>query len=40
VALGLGATVVGAFGDAEVKSVAELRADEQPLYLIPMGRPR
>jgi SagB-type dehydrogenase family enzyme len=40
VALGLGATVVGAFSDAEVKAVAALRADEQPLYLIPVGRPR
>jgi SagB-type dehydrogenase family enzyme len=40
VALGLGATVVGAFGDAEVKTVAALRDDEQPLYLIPLGRPR
>jgi len=40
VALGLGATVVGAFGDAEVKAAVALRADEQPLYLIPVGRPR
>lgn len=40
VALGLGATVVGAFGDAEVKAAVALRADEQPLYLVPVGRPR
>jgi SagB-type dehydrogenase family enzyme len=40
VALGLGATVVGAFSDAEVKTAAALRDDEQPLYLIPVGRPR
>jgi len=40
VALGLGATVVGAFSDTEVKAAAALRDDEQPLYLIPVGRPR
>ena len=40
VALGLGATVVGAFSDAEVRTAAALRADEQPLYLIPVGRAR
>jgi SagB-type dehydrogenase family enzyme len=40
VALGLGATVVGAFSDAEVKTAAALGDDEQPLYLIPVGRPR
>jgi hypothetical protein len=32
--------VVGAFGDAEVKTAAALGEDEQPLYLIPVGRPR
>ena len=40
VALGLGATVVGAFGDAEVKAAAALPEDAQPLYLVPVGRPR
>ena len=40
IALGLGATVVGAFGDAEVKAAAALPEDAQPLYLIPVGRPR
>ena len=40
VALGLGATVVGAFSDAEVKAAAALPEDAQPLYLIPVGRPR
>jgi SagB-type dehydrogenase family enzyme len=40
VALGLGATVVGAFGGAEVKAAAALRDEERPLYLIPVGRPR
>lgn len=39
-ALGLGATVVGAFDDAGVKAAAALRDDAQPLYLIPVGRPR
>ncbi|MCL4799749.1 MAG: SagB/ThcOx family dehydrogenase [Burkholderiales bacterium] len=37
-ALGLGGTVVGAFDDAEVRRVLELRSGEQPLYLIPIGR--
>jgi nitroreductase len=40
VALGLGAVVMGAFGDAEVRAAAALRGDERPLYLIPVGRPR
>jgi SagB-type dehydrogenase family enzyme len=40
VALGLGGTVGGAFSDADVKASAGLREDEQPLYLIPVGRPR
>ena len=40
VALGLGATVVGAFSDAAVKGAAALERDAQPLYLIPVGRPR
>lgn len=39
-ALGLGATVVGAFSDAKVKSAVALRRDAQPLSLIPVGRPR
>lgn len=40
VALGLGGTVVGAFSDAAVKGAAALQHDAQPLYLIPVGRPR
>ncbi len=40
VALGLGAVPVGAFDDARVHDVLGLPADEQPLYLIPVGRPR
>ncbi len=38
-ALGLGATPVGAFGDAEVARLLRLQAHEAPLYLIPVGRP-
>lgn len=37
VALGLGAVVVGAFSDGDVKKILELPAEEQPLYLIPVG---
>ena len=40
VALGLGATVVGAFHDGEVQALLGLDAGESPLYLIPVGRPR
>jgi len=39
-ALGLGATVVGAFDDAAVAKVLGLRKGEQPLYLVPIGKPR
>jgi SagB-type dehydrogenase family enzyme len=37
VALGLGTVVIGAFRDAEVMQIAGLAADEQPLYLVPVG---
>ncbi|MCK5273889.1 MAG: SagB/ThcOx family dehydrogenase, partial [Alphaproteobacteria bacterium] len=37
-ALGLGTTIVGAFDDDEVKGVANLRRDETPLCLLPIGR--
>ncbi|HXZ92849.1 MAG TPA: SagB/ThcOx family dehydrogenase [Burkholderiales bacterium] len=40
VALGLGGTVVGAFSDSAVKAVVALPGEAQPLYLIPVGRPR
>ena len=40
VALDLGTVVVGAFDDAEVKRILTLAADEQPLCLMPVGRPR
>jgi SagB-type dehydrogenase family enzyme len=37
-ALGLGATPVGAFHDAEVSRLLHLPSGEKPLYLIPVGR--
>ena len=40
VALGLGAVPVGASDDAAVQAALGLAAEEQPLYLIPVGRPR
>lgn len=36
-ALGLNAVVIGAFRDAEVKMIAELPAEEQPQYFVPVG---
>ena len=38
IALGLNTAVIGAFRDAEVKSIARLPANEQPLYFVPVGR--
>ncbi len=38
VALGLKTTVVGAFRDTEVKTIAELDNNELPVYIIPIGR--
>jgi SagB-type dehydrogenase family enzyme len=38
-ALGLGAVAVGAFDDAAVKALLALPTEEQPLYLMPVGRP-
>ena len=38
-ALGLGAVVVGAFEDGRVKRVLGLAHDEEPLSLLPVGRP-
>lgn len=40
VALGLGAVPVGAFDDARVQGVLDLPADQEPLYLIPVGHPK
>ena len=38
IALGLHTAVIGAFRDEEVKVNANLAANEQPLYFIPIGR--
>lgn len=38
VALGLGTTTVGAFHDEAVKKLLGLK-QEEPLYLLPLGRP-
>jgi SagB-type dehydrogenase family enzyme len=38
VALDLKSVVIGAFHDNEVKQAAALPADEEPLYLLPVGR--
>jgi SagB-type dehydrogenase family enzyme len=40
VALNLGTVVVGEFDDAEVKRVLTLAANEEPLCLMPVGKPR
>jgi SagB-type dehydrogenase family enzyme len=40
VALGLAGVPVGAFDDRRVARVMSLLAGEQPLYLLPVGRPR
>lgn len=37
-ALGLGVVTVGAFDDAAVKRIAEMPEEEEPLYLLPVGR--
>jgi SagB-type dehydrogenase family enzyme len=37
IALGLHTAVIGAFHDAEVKAIANLPAEEQPLYFVPVG---
>lgn len=38
IALDLGTVVIGAFRDDEVKLIANLTADEEPTYFIPVGR--
>ena len=40
VALGFGAVPIGAFDDRLVQAVLGLPADQEPLYLIPVGRAR
>jgi SagB-type dehydrogenase family enzyme len=39
VALGLGTVHIGAFQDEEVAKVIQLREDENPLVLLPIGKP-
>ncbi len=39
VSLGLGSVIVGAFEDDQVKSVLDLPANIEPLYIIPVGTP-
>ncbi len=38
VAMGMGTVVIGAFQDEEIKLIANLAKDEQPVYVIPVGR--
>jgi SagB-type dehydrogenase family enzyme len=38
IALGLNTVVIGAFRDTDVKKIANLADDEQPLYFVPVGR--
>ncbi len=37
-AMGLGTCAVGAFNDLEVKTIMQLPEDEDPLYLMPIGK--
>ena len=37
-AMGLGAVTIGAFHDEQVAQLLKLPRDEQPLYIIPVGR--
>ena len=37
VELGIGTCAVGAFDDEEVKKVLKLPANEEPLYILPLG---
>ncbi|MFC1516828.1 SagB/ThcOx family dehydrogenase [Thermodesulfobacteriota bacterium] len=37
--LGLGTVVIGAFSDKKVKAVLNVKEDEMPLYLMPVGKP-
>jgi nitroreductase len=38
--MGLGAVPIGAFHDEKVKQVMNLPINQEPLYLIPVGRKR
>jgi SagB-type dehydrogenase family enzyme len=39
VALGAGTVVIGAFDDNAVKRVMKMEKDEEPLYIMPVGKP-
>ena len=39
-ALGLGTVVIGAFENGSVRRPLGMRGDEEPLYLMPVGRLR
>jgi len=36
-ALGLGTCAIGAFTDSDIKKILNLPANEEPLYLMPIG---
>ena len=36
-AMGLGTCAIGAFTDSEVSRVLQLPAEEEPLYMMPVG---
>jgi SagB-type dehydrogenase family enzyme len=38
ISLGLGTVVIGAFDNAQVKSITKMAAEEQPLYIMPAGK--
>ncbi len=40
VSLNLGAVVIGAFQDTQVKTIIHLRDEEEPLYIMPIGKIR
>lgn len=40
ISLGFGAVMVGAFQDEDVKKILDLPENEQPLYIIPIGKPQ
>lgn len=40
VSLGLGTVTIGAFNDNQVKKIINCEADEDPLYIMPVGKPK
>ncbi|MEJ2684694.1 MAG: SagB/ThcOx family dehydrogenase [Candidatus Sulfobium sp.] len=38
VSLGLGTVVIGAFKDGDVKDIVKMAGDEEPLYIMPVGK--